>query len=321
MNRVLVTGASGFIGRALCRSLQGKGIQVVALNRMSRSGPWNDEAIADLADLTLDTKQLENCEAVIHLAGIAHSNVSNQDEYDRINVQGTVQMAKKAIAARIRRFVFVSSTKATPFAEKKVVTGDAYGQSKYMAELELQRLADSSDLNLTIIRPALIYGVGVKGNLDKLIKAIDRGWLPPLPETDHGISMISMNDVIEAIEKIMSDDAAISGTYTLADGQIYSARRIFNEITSGFDRKVPRWSFPMFLVRSAALFGDLVEQLFKARMPVNKEVIEKLFADSSYSADEITAATGWQPTQVFADVVPEMISQYTAKKGSGVREW
>ncbi len=309
MKRILVTGASGFVGRPLCQSIQEKGIRVIALNRSTHSGPWDDEIVADITELTFNTR-LEQCDAAIHLAGITHSDDIDRYECERINVTGTIQLVESVIAAGIKRFIFVSSAKAIRFAETVMLKEDSYGQSKYHAELELHRLAESAKIELTIIRPALIYGVGVKGNLDRMIKAIYRGWLPPLPETDHGISMISVNDVVEAINTILSNEVTISQTYTLMDNQVYSARRIYNEITAGFDRKLPKWYLPMPLIQSAAFMGDLIGKLFNTRLPINKEVVDKLFADFHYPSNEITQDTGWQPTQVLADVLPSIISQY-----------
>lgn len=314
MKRVLVTGASGFVGRHLCRSMQESGMKVIALNRSSHPGPWDDEIVADLAELILDERKLEECDSVIHLAGIAHLNNHEYDEYDRINVKGTIQLAKSVIAAGIRRFIFVSSAKAIPFAEDLTVRQDFYGQSKYQAELELQRLADPANLGLTIIRPALIYGAGVKGNLSKMIKAIYSDRLPPLPETGQGISMISVHDVVEAIHTLLSADNSISRTYTITDNQVYSAHRIYNEITVGFEKQVPKWHLPMLLIQSAAFIGDLMERLFNTHLPINQQVVDKLFADSRYPSDEITRDTGWQPRQVFADVLPAMIGQYVKKE-------
>lgn len=309
MKRVLVTGACGFIGRPLCQSMQEQGIKVIALNRSTRCGPWDDEIVADIADLTPMATSMENCDAAIHLAGIAHANNVDHFEYERNNVKGTIRLVESVIAAGIRRFIFISSTKAIPFAENVNLKQNSYGQSKYQAELELHRLAESAKIDLTIIRPALVYGVGVRGNLGRMIEAIDSHWLPPLPETDHGISMISVSDVVEAISTTLNSDVTISRTYTLTDNQVYSARRIYNEITAGFGRKIPGWSLPMPLIRSAAFMGDLIGKLFNTSLPINKEVVEKLFADFRYSSHEFSQDTGWQPRQVLTDVLPSIISQ------------
>lgn len=316
MKRVLVTGASGFIGRPLCQSMREKGIKVTALNRSTHCGPWDDEIVADIAELTFNARNMQKCDAAIHLAGIAHSDNVDHSEYERNNVKGTIQLVESGIAAGIRRFIFISSTKAIPFAENVNLKQNSYGQSKYQAELELKRLAESAKIDLTIIRPALVYGVGVRGNLGRMIEAIYSHWLPPLPETDHGISMISVSDVVEAISTTLNNDVTISQTYTLTDNQVYSARRIYNEITAGFDRRVPGWYLPMPLIQSAAFMGDLIGKLFNSSLPINKEVVEKLFADFRYSSHEISIDTGWQPRQVLADVLPSIISQYMAAKGS-----
>ena len=178
--RILVTGASGFIGSHLCSAL----------------GSAGHERATGVAD----------CDAVVHLANIAHTGAGSR-ELHRVNVQGTLAQAQSALRAGARRFVYLSSLKARSPA-------DAYGRAKRLAEEGLLALAG---LDPVILRPPLVYGPRVQANFLALMRAIDRGWSLPLASIRNRRSLLYVGNLVDAIVKCV--DAPVGGrVFELTDG-------------------------------------------------------------------------------------------------------
>src|SRR6185369_2055159 len=187
VTRILVTGASGFVGRALVTELAGLGYAVrAAMRQPADVFPRNVEVVA-VSDLTRPVEWralLKGIETVVHLAGIAHAGPEiAEDLYDRVNRLATAELAKAAQASGVRHLVFISSIRAQSGPSSNEVLHetdephptDAYGRSKHAAEDAVR----ASGVPFTILRPVLIYGPGVKGNLDRLVRLAKKPW--PLP--------------------------------------------------------------------------------------------------------------------------------------------
>ena len=190
-SRILLTGATGFIGRRLRKALELRGHDIVTMSRRAPDD-WANVINIDLSHQEVPTEQLKTIETVYHLAGYAHdlSDPSQvADRYRALNIEGTLRLARASIAAGVKRFIFVSSVKAGGITatgldmdETSIAQPDGiYGETKRRAEEELFRLTKSETMTVTVIRPALVYGPAVKGNLALMLKGIEAGWFPPNP--------------------------------------------------------------------------------------------------------------------------------------------
>jgi nucleoside-diphosphate-sugar epimerase len=225
VTRVLVTGASGFVGRAVVTALAHSGVAVRAgVRRPPRPEFSRGVEVMQHPDLSqpFDWEPfLAGVDHVVHLAGIAHTGGVAPALYDRVNYQATAELAAAAARAGVRRFVFVSSVRAQsgPSADHALTERDqpaptdAYGRSKLAAEAAVR----ASGVPFTILRPALFYGPGVKGNFALLLRAA-RSRLPlPVKDFVNRRSLLGIDNFISALSFVLSASATIGETYIVAD--------------------------------------------------------------------------------------------------------
>jgi nucleoside-diphosphate-sugar epimerase len=189
--KILITGSTGFLGKFLCQYLSNKDYSVIAHTRTPQVfSQSNIQNINFDLNQNLEELDLEGVQVVIHCAGRAHvmneTAASPLDAYRQINVEGTLNLAKKAVQSGVRRFIYLSSIKVNgeeatqqkPFtAEDSINTDDPYGLSKYEAEQALKQLAQETGLEVVIIRPVLIYGPNVKANFKSMISLASKSSL------------------------------------------------------------------------------------------------------------------------------------------------
>ena len=226
MSRVLVTGATGFIGRAVVEALAAHGFVVRATVRRTPQPPFPNGVEVmqhgDLAQAVDWHPLLEGVDQIVHLAGIAHAGRGIAPErYDQVNRVATAQMATAAAAAGVHHFVFISSIRAQsgPVADHGLTERDpaaptdAYGRSKLAAEEAVR----SAGVPFTILRPVVLYGPGVKGNISLLLRAAASPL--PLPVKDFGNrrSLLGIDNFISALTFVLSAPGAIGETYIVAD--------------------------------------------------------------------------------------------------------
>jgi len=204
--RILITGASGFIGSHLAPALASAGHELCA--------------------------SVEGCDAIVHLANIAHTSAAARDLH-RVNVEGTLAQAQAALAAGARRFVYLSSIKA----DRPV---DAYGQAKRVAE---QGLLGLRGLEPIILRPPLVYGERVKANFLALMRAIDRGWPLPLASIRNRRSLLYVGNLVDAILRCLGGGAA-GKVYALSDGEPVSTPELCRALGRALDRPARLFAFP-----------------------------------------------------------------------------
>ena len=213
--RVLVTGASGFVGRALVNDLAAQGHRVRAAMRQPADIFAREVEVVAVSDLARPIEWwplLRDMEAVVHLAGIAHAGSGIAEEvYDRINRTATAGLAAAAAKAGIRRLVFVSSIRAQAGASSDHVLTeddpphptDAYGRSKLAAEAAVR----TSNVPFTILRPVLIYGPGVKGNLASLLDLVGSPWPLPFGALRNRRSLLARENLVAAIHLSLAEPA------------------------------------------------------------------------------------------------------------------
>lgn len=314
MQRVLVTGATGFIGRRLCAALKIRGAHVQALGRSGREGPWDAFVQADLAQGT-PASVLHNVDTVFHLAGKAHAlSETNQDaaEYFHINTEGAHRLLDAARAAGVRRFVFFSSVKAMGEGGDACLDESAdchpetpYGRSKLAAE----RLVLDGDFvrEPIVLRLSMVYGPTLKGNLPKMIEAIRKGHFPPLPEMGNRRSMVSVDDVVQAATLAAERNIAIGQTYIVTDGQACSSRQVYEWICEALGKKIPNWKIPLPVFKGLAKIGDGVGCLRGRRFIFDSDALEKLTSSSWYCSDKIERELGFASNYRLRDSLPKIV--------------
>ncbi|ESQ14583.1 MAG: NAD-dependent epimerase/dehydratase family protein [Thiohalocapsa sp. PB-PSB1] len=319
--RYLVTGAQGFVGSALCKDLKTRGHQVRALIRRPGNGAWDEQCVLELGKEKVPHSVLDGIDGVFHLAGVAHvQDIAGVPDavYQRVNVDATKALLDAAASSGVKRFLYFSSVKAAadPPHERCVderwdpLPTDAYGRSKRAAEQLVLAAGRDTDLLVCILRPCLVYGAGVKGNLARMIHAVERGRFPPLPEFHNRRSMVGLHDLVQAAWLAMNSSKANGQTYIVADAEPYSTRALFVDISCALNKPLPGWSIPRPLLHVGAIAGDLLTRLSRRPMPLNSALLKRLRGSACYRSDRIRDELGWTSKDRFRDLLPEIISGY-----------
>ncbi len=285
MNKIVVTGATGFIGRRLVNKLALKSCDLRLFSRKNQEG--FETIICDFeSDFTIGDA-FTGVNTVFHLAGFAHDlrNAAKIEHlYRVVNVDATIRLLELAADHRVERFIFVSSVKAGGHSiSGKAMTeedcagpGGVYGQTKREAELKVLEMGRQSGMHVSIVRPSLVYGPGVKGNLALMRRFILKGWFPPLPETGNRRSMIHVDDLVRALLMVAEDKRSNGEVFIATDGIPHSSREIYEAMCNVLGKTVPRWSIPKFMFDIAAKFHPRV-----------RHKIEKLLGDECYSSEKL----------------------------------
>jgi UDP-glucose 4-epimerase len=318
----LVTGATGFIGLRLCRRLQQDGCRVRVLLRREVEGPWDESCVCLLGSDSVPAEALAGVDTVYHLAGVVHARASagvDASRYRAVNVLASEQLAGRAVAAGVKQFIYFSSVKAAAEPGDECVDEswqqppqDPYGRSKLEAERRLFAIVRETGMRLTVLRPALVYGAAVKGNLWRMLRAIDAGSFPPLPDTGNQRSMVCVDDLITAATLAADSEHAAGQVYIVSDDTPYSTRQMSDWMHEALGRKVRPWSIPVFILRAGASLGDVIEHLSGRPVPLNSSVLRRLLGSACYRSDKIRKELGWQPGLHFRDCLPGMVSDYRA---------
>ena len=283
---ILVTGATGFIGSALVESLRRRDLGVRALARGDgEDAPGVRRVIVpDLASHADWRPVVEGVSAVVHLAGIAHRRAATT-AYETGNVLATERLAAAAARAGVRRFVFVSSAKASgerssgrPLTEDDPADPrDEYGRSKLEAERRLLAIAAKSRLEPVILRPPLVYGPGVKANFLALLRLVDRGVPLPVRGVDNRRSLVYIGNLLSAIDACLSHPGAAGKIFFVADARAVSTPELVRAIAAALGRPA---------------------RMFRAPPPLlPRSVRGSLELDTT----RIRSALGWRPTVELAE--------------------
>ena len=255
--RVLVTGATGFIGKRLCDLLIKEGHFVRVITRSSTD--FHDSVLCDLENDDIPSEAFGDIEVIFHLAGYAHdlsNKGDNKEKYMSLNVDVTMKLARLASLSKVRKFIYVSSVKA-------VNSYEIYGESKRQAEISLLELADNTAMDISVLRPSLVYGPNVKGNLQAMQSAIKRGWFPPIPKLSNCRSMIHVDDVARSLLFLAVNDKTDGEIYIATDGKTYSSSDIYEEFCILLGKKIPKRRIPLLLLNFLALLSPSLKKKIK----------------------------------------------------------
>lgn len=276
--KVLLTGSNGFLGQYLSQFLAHKRYFVFAHSReMATFGNPNITNINfDLND-NLDNINLNQIEVIIHCAGRAHvmneTAESPLEAYRQTNVQGTLNLAQKAVKSGVKRFIYLSSIKVNgeeatqqkPFtADDSINTDDPYGLSKYEAEQALKQLAKETGLEVVIIRPVLIYGPNVKANFKSMVSLASKKIPLPIGCLDNKRSMVSVYNLADLIEVCLSHPDATGQIFLASDQDDLSVKQLFEKLASLQNNKLIKVPVPknlIFLLASLVGRSDMASRL------------------------------------------------------------
>jgi nucleoside-diphosphate-sugar epimerase len=282
MNKVLLTGSTGFIGTKLASAIESKNLSIKVISRNKH--PKFETEICDFLTMSFSNNIMKDVDTVFHLAGIAHDSFNQKEDFYSVNVKATERLGKLAAKSGVKKFIFVSSVKSGGsgrdgfFINEKDqgIPEGIYGKTKREAEEKLLQIGLNSDMHVSIIRPALVYGPNVKGNLSLMMKGIKSGWFPPLPKINNSRSMVHVDDVVRAMIFVANTEKAKGEIFNVTDGKAHSSREIYEIMCKILGKSVPKWSVPEILFKSMGL----INSEFKYK-------VDKLFGDDYYSSKKL----------------------------------
>jgi len=260
---MLITGANGFVGKSLCVELLRQGQTVRAAVRSASLQVENIEtvSVSEINSETDWTDALLGIKVVIHLAARVHvmndTVIDALSEFRRVNVEGTLNLARQAVEAGVQRFIFISSIKVNgegtllghPYtAEDQPAPVDPYGISKREAEDALRQLAKDTGIEVVIIRPPLIYGPGVKANFQSMIHWLDKGIPLPLGAINNRRSLVALDNLIDLIVTCIHHPAAANQTFLAGDGEDLSTSELLQRMSAALGKKAWLLPVPSFLL-------------------------------------------------------------------------
>jgi nucleoside-diphosphate-sugar epimerase len=266
--RVLVTGANGFLGDALVAELSLQSNEVAVAVRSPHSNVRANKSAFVVGDISANTdwrQAVASVDAIVHLAARVHVMRETADdpmaEFRRVNTDGTLNLARQAAAAGVRRFVFVSSVgvngkateSGTAFTEADVPSPyDAYTLSKYEAEVGLRALAQTTRMEMVIVRPTLVYGRGAPGNFRRLTRLVAKDRLLPLASITNRRSLLGIDNFVNFIWICIKHSAAANETFLVSDGEDLSTPDLIRRLSIAMNRKERLVGVPVPLLWAAA---------------------------------------------------------------------
>jgi nucleoside-diphosphate-sugar epimerase len=266
LTRVLVTGASGFVGSVLCELLARSGYVVRATGRAVRpvSGAAAEHVlVGDLGGDPRWQEALAGVDVVVHLAARAHildDPPANAPLYTKANALGTSNLAQQAAAAGVRQFVFLSSVKVNGEAttlrafssQDEPQPRDAYGASKWQGEQFATAIGQQSGMRVAIIRSPLIYGSGVKANFFRLMRWVDEEKPLPFAAVENRRSLVSVWNLCDLILRVVAGPTPAVGTWMVSDGRDLSTPELVRLLAAAMGRRARLFSIPVGMLRLLA---------------------------------------------------------------------
>lgn len=314
--KVLLTGSTGFLGVALARAVFERRVGTLRLAlRPGQQTPAGLQAqVTALADLAgdLDWHALVgDCDAVIHAAGRAHVAAADPDDlFLHVNTRPTLALAQAAAEAGVRRFVFISSVKvhgeSTPegqaFTEDSPLRPlDAYGRSKARAEEGLWKIAQATRMQVSIVRPPLMYGPGVRANFRALVRAVNSGLPLPLGAIRNRRSLLALDNAVDLVLTCLQHPAAAQQAFLGSDGHDLSTAELVREIATALGRPARLLPCPpAWLGAVAALAGK-------------KAMAQRLCENLQVDITKARRILGWQPPLSIAEAMRRAVEQGTPR--------
>ena len=296
---LLVTGATGFVGRALCAkaTAQGRSLRRVVRKTLGEREDCSIRVVSNIDESVDWSEALHGVTHIVHLAARVHllddHALEPLNEYRKVNVRGTVNLARQAAKSGVKRFVFVSSVKVNgestklgcPFtADDTPAPEDPYGVSKYEAEQELLHLATHVDMEIVILRPPLVYGPGVRANFERMIHWLSKG--VPLPfgaVTNNRRSLIALDNLVDILIRCVDHPSAAGKIFMASDGEDLSTTELLQRLGSAMGSPV------LLIPLPASMLNILATLLGK------EKVASRLLGSLQVDISETRRLLDWSP--------------------------
>lgn len=318
-SRILVTGANGFVGQRLVSALLRQGYKVSCAQRNSPNKKEKKPgceyyAVGDLTEMPVWDEALSDVDSIVHLAARVHvmqeTATDPVAEFRKANVEPTLKLARAAIKKKVRRFVYISTIKVNgeqtedaAFTEKDVPNPiDPYARSKLEAERGLIELAQKSGMDVVIIRPVLVYGPGVKGNVLKLLQLIEKGTPLPFKGINNQRSLLALDNLIDLIILCNRHPEAANQIFLATDGHDISTERLVKLCADSMHRRPRLFRVPVTLRHVLARFSSRFRKL-------ERRLYGSLQADSS----KARALLGWQPPKSVEQGLADTVNGYLSR--------
>ncbi len=281
MSKILVTGATGFVGSNLVKSLSNT-LGIITLGRNKADYQW--PTLSNIPN---------GIRAYVHLAGKAHDlkATANDSEYFSVNRDLTIHLFDHFFKSDAELFVYMSSVKAATDEVVDVLTEDVipqpktpYGQSKQEAEEQLLAVSLPQGKRLVILRPCMIHGPGNKGNLNLLYKFVQKGIPYPLAAFENKRSFLSIDNLTFAIKHMIEHTEFASGVYNIADDETLSTKELVQLIGESIGKSAKTWSISKKMIEGTAIIGDTL------KLPLNTHRLQKLTESYVVSNQKIKQA-------------------------------
>lgn len=302
LHKALVTGASGFIGQALCRHLLGSGVEVVAAVRRKKADnrlkdiPCAQIEVGEIHSKTDWSIALAGVDTVFHLAARVHVLQETADdamaEFRRVNVAGTERLARCASIAGVKRLVYVSSIgvngvmtlPGVSFSEADTPQPhNVYAQSKWEAEQALQRISQETGLEVAIVRPPLVYGMGAPGNFEQMVRVLELGLPLPLSFVANLRDFVYVGNLVDALRVCATHPAAAGQTYLVSDGEAISTPDLLRQLGREMGHPARLFPCPGALLKLAG------------RLTGKDAQIERLLNSLQVDSGKIRRDLDWHP--------------------------
>lgn len=315
MQRILVTGANGFIGKMLCQALAARSYKVSGLVRTIREPvPGVEYVEIDLEHSDCLDAVCQEFDCIVHLAGRAHvlreHDQNPLEAFRRANYEATLRLAQQAVQSGVRRFIFISSigvngaeTFAKPFDEFSSPKPHAdYAISKLEAEEGLKALLTGTETELVIIRPPLVYGVDAPGNFARLLKLVATGLPLPLGGINNRRSIISLENLVSFISLCIEHPAAAGQLFLVSDGGSICTTEMVLALGQGMGKKPLMLSVPDALLK------------FGAKLLGKESLYTQLFCSLEVESSKARELLGWQPKENTLEALERVGRLYVSQR-------
>jgi nucleoside-diphosphate-sugar epimerase len=298
---ILVTGSKGFIGSAVTDRLN-QSYTVIGHGQCSNKHEESDSFIkVDINSQSDWSNHLINVDTIIHLAAVAHNNSSNLSYINEVNVKGAVNLAQQAAKSGVRRFIFISSigvlgnSTSTPYDESSIISPHSdYAESKALAEQKLLKISKETGLDVVIIRPVLVYGLGAPGNFAMLVNLVSKTPCLPFALCKNERSFISVDNLADFILTCIEHPKAKNQLFCISDGNDVSILEFTNEIAKGLNTRLKQIPVPLVLFK---LIGKITGR---------DEQIGQLIGNLQVDISKAKKTLGWKPPFTMAETLKKL---------------
>ncbi len=318
MSKVLVTGATGFIGGSLLKKLNKLNVEPIVVTRgKNENVHYSNCVTVEGIDSKTDWKGVFNdCDVVIHCAARVHQmrdkSLDPLSSFREVNTFGTLNLAKKAAQEGVKRFIFISSIKVSgeysrvgnPFkSSDEPNPTDPYGISKFEAEVGLKILSKETAMEVVIIRPPLVYGQGVKGNFASLLQFASRGIPLPFGAIKNNLrSFVSVDNLVDLIVICISHPNAANRVFLISDDRDLSTAEMFRQLSKSFGKSGFMIPMPVFLYK---IIGSLTGK---------SELVERLCGNLQVDISDTKSLLDWKPVITYKEAFARIADSFLCYK-------